>query len=496
MMILPNLTDRSLLLLGGILCSVAAWCTIGYHHPDEHFQIWEFANYKLGHIPASALPWEFPEQMRPGLQPFLAYATIRGANIVGVDNPFFAVFIARLVCGAAALWVYWQWCTWLERDLENPAAARWMRIGVLFFWLMPYLNVRFSSENTSAICFFGGLLLLLQQLEREKNGFAWRCLAAGFLLCLSFFFRYQIAFAGIGLGAWLVFQSSPGLKTWTALFVGASVAVLIGIATDYWLYGDWVFAPYNYFFSNIVEGKASNFGVSPFWWYLTEMPIALVPPLSVILLLFAAYGAWKKPNHVFIWCIVPFVLAHSMVAHKEVRFLFPMALPFFFCAAYGWQTSLRSFRYKQWHKKLFNTLLWVNGMLLLLRILVPAKEMASYARFLWEWEEEHPKSKVFFVKEHPVKNYPLNMPFYEHPEQQNVSWYTDPAYRNDTTALRTGDLMFFTEILAPTPTAPPGFSLKREFAYYPNWVLLYDLNDWQTRTRIWAVYSLEKRKEG
>lgn len=52
----PNLSDRSLFLAGAVLCTVAAWCTIGYHHPDEHFQIWEFANYKLGRISASDLP--------------------------------------------------------------------------------------------------------------------------------------------------------------------------------------------------------------------------------------------------------------------------------------------------------------------------------------------------------------------------------------------------------------------------------------------------------
>jgi len=495
-MMLPNLTDRNLLLLGISLVAIAAWCTIGYHHPDEHFQIWEFANYKLGHIPASVLPWEFPEQMRPGLQPFLAYLTVRFTNALGLYNPFIAVFIARLACGAAAIWVYWQWCAWLERDLNSASSARWLRIGVLFFWLMPYLHVRFSSENTATICFFGGLLLLVQQLDRNKNGVTWRWMAAGLLLGLSFFFRYQMAFACIGLGAWLIFWNRPGLKAWAALGVGATLSVSIGLFTDYWMYDDWVFAPYNYFFSNIVEGKASNFGVSPFWWYLTEMPIALVPPLSIILLLFAAFGIWKKPAHVFSWCLLPFVLAHSMVAHKEVRFLFPMALPFFFFAVAGWEASREEFKYKLWHKSVFKTLLWVNGLILVFRILMPAKEMAAYARFLWNWEEDHPRATVYYVKEVPAKNYPLNMPFYGHSEQCSLSWYTDPAYRNDTTALRTGDLMFFTQILEPIPVAPPGFALKREFAYYPNWVLFYDINDWQERTRIWAVYSLEKRKEG
>jgi hypothetical protein len=49
-----------------------------------------------------------------------------------------------------------------------------------------------------------------------------------------------------------------------ALALGALLAVGFGFITDYWLYGEWVCAPYNYFFSNIMEGKAANFGCRRF----------------------------------------------------------------------------------------------------------------------------------------------------------------------------------------------------------------------------------------
>jgi len=488
---LSTLSDRTLLIVGAVLCSIAAWCTIGYHHPDEHFQIWEFANYKLGHIPASDLPWEFPEQMRPGLQPFLAYCMVVAARTLGIDNPFVQVFLMRMLCGLAALYVYWKWYAWLELDLKSQVAARWMRIGILFFWLMPYLNVRFSSENTSAICFFAGLLLLVQQLEDQKNRFSWPMVAAGFLLCLSFFFRYQIAFAGIGLGAWLLFQKRPSIINWVAMAAGGLIALGLGFATDYWLYGEWVCAPYNYFFSNIMEGKAANFGVSPFWWYLTEMPIALVPPLSIALLFFSVLGVWRKPYHVLAWCAVPFVLAHSMVGHKEVRFLFPMAMPLFFFAALGWEVFSEKFKVKNWMVKFFYFCLWANAFIMIIRILTPAKEMAAYEKFLWDWHGRNPESTVYFVKKAPQKYFPLNMPFYEHPNQRQLPWYTNTMYKNDTTTLQFGDLMFFAE-LTPPPVAPPGFHFRMAYEYYPSWILLNNFNNWQGRTRIWAIYELEK----
>lgn len=487
-----NLSDRTLLLMGAVLCSVAAWCTIGYHHPDEHFQIWEFASYKLGQTQASDLPWEFSEKMRPGLQPFLAFCMVWTTRLLGLDNPFVQVFLMRWLCGVAALFVYWKWASRLEQDLSSPVVARWVRFGILFFWMMPYLNVRFSSENTSAICFFGGLLLLAQELDNQKNRLNGRMIAAGLLLCLSFFFRYQIAFAGIGLGAWLLFQKKPAAAQWLSMITGALLGVGLGLLCDYWLYGEWVCTPYNYFFSNIVEGKAAGFGTSPFWWYLTEMPVALLPPMSILLLVLCALGVWRKPAHLLSWCVIPFLLAHALVGHKEVRFLFPMALPFFFFAAAGWDSIKENFKVKPWMSKAFMVLLWVNAIVLIFRVLTPAKETTAYYKFLSNWSFQHPASSIYFVKKEPSKDATQFMPFYNNRNQDQKMWYTDPGYPNDTAGLKANDLMLFTTYLSPPPKAPEKFIFKREFAYYPDWLLANNTNNWQSRTRIWTIYRLVK----
>jgi len=489
---IPTFSERNLLFVGAVLCVIAAWFTIGYHHPDEHFQILEFANYKLGRIPASDLPWEFPAKIRPGLQPFLAYGTILSADTVGISNPFIQVFLMRLLCAFAALFVYWKWSKWLMRDLKNATSLYWMRFGLLFFWLMPYLNVRFTSENTSAICFFGGLLLLVQSIEYPKQGFRWKLVLAGLLLGLSFFFRYQIAFAGIGLGAWLLFQNRLKVSVWIALISGVLIAVCLGLATDFWLYDAMVFAPYNYYFSNIVEGKAAGFGVEPIWWYLTETPMTLVPPLSLALIALFGIGIWQKPRHPLTWCVVPFILAHSLVAHKEVRFLFPLAMPFFFLAVAGWEYFQTKYTVKRWMAIALTFCLGLNAILLTVRVFSPAEGRVAYSKFLWDWYQTHPESTIYFVKKEPKKRFPLNTPFYENPHQRQMPWYTNSAYTNDTTALRPGDLMLFTEIFSPLPEAPPGFTLKREFTNYPEWVLRFNVNDWQSRTLIWGVYRLER----
>ena len=45
----------------------------GRTHPDSDYQILEYANFKVGNESNLTLTWEFFEQIRPALQPALAY---------------------------------------------------------------------------------------------------------------------------------------------------------------------------------------------------------------------------------------------------------------------------------------------------------------------------------------------------------------------------------------------------------------------------------------
>jgi hypothetical protein len=64
--------------IGLLLILVAAVRSEGFHHPDEHFQVLEFAGAKLGLTPWSALAWEYRDQMRPWLQAALYTLGARG----------------------------------------------------------------------------------------------------------------------------------------------------------------------------------------------------------------------------------------------------------------------------------------------------------------------------------------------------------------------------------------------------------------------------------
>jgi len=90
------------------------------------------------------------------------------------------------------------------------------------------------------------------------------------------------------------------------------------------MYGVWTFSPINYFRANIIERKATAFGMAPWWLIAIYSFVALVPPFSFILVPLLVVGSWRARRDIVIWAAVPFVLGHMAVSHKEPRFVIPL----------------------------------------------------------------------------------------------------------------------------------------------------------------------------
>lgn len=466
---------------GLVLIVLTGWFSVGYHHPDEHYQVLEFAKFKLGEAPEADLPWEFHEKMRPGLQPFIAFCGIKFFRFFGLEDPFTQVALFRILTGLLAFWLYWRWCSVLASTLKD--GGKWLRLGIVFFWMMPYLNVRFSSENMSAIAFFGGLLMIYPEPDKKS---ARQLILAGFVLCLSFFLRYQIAFAAIGLGAWFLYYKKLSLNHWAMLILGAALAFIPGLAADWWLYGEWQPAPYNYFVQNIVEDKASGFGVSPWWAYASELPIAFLPPISFLLFGFMIWGIRQSASHVFVWVLIPFVVCHSLIAHKEVRFMFPMLLPIFYLAATGLDKLFSDKKMPGWLTVVFKISLVFNVLALIYRSVYPANDTFAYTRFIRNYTADHPGVMVYQEKKGKLKKEILTPHFYQTPWIQ--SYTLDSLAELNKLPVKAGDLIFYNTIEAPG--TPEGLQIERVYRWYPDWLLYWNVNNWQDRTRIWSVYQI------
>lgn len=367
-----NREEKFLLLTSLFLHLVAAYFSTGFHHYDEHFQILEFASYKLGITPVSELPWEFQSQIRPWFQPWLFYGLVKGLEIVGIENPFAQVTIFRFCLGVLG------WCSLL---LMARCACRWFsgrdRVWVILLlsllWFFPYQHVRTSSESLSGSLFFLGLGLMVLRAEYVF----W----AGLLFGLAFECRYQVGICVFFSVLWAIAFRHVALRGALWLSLGILVAVGLGTFVDSWGYSQWVFSPWNYLKINLFEGRASEFGVQPWWDYFRSVSFGAGPVLGVVIVGTMVAGWIRFPKHLLTWATLPFVCIHSLIAHKELRFLFPIAtaVPFFMVLVWGW----RGTRIPRWGVRVLGWLLGiVNGLLLVASIGVPARSELPFLEFL------------------------------------------------------------------------------------------------------------------
>ncbi len=141
-------------------------------------------------------------------------------------------------------------------------------------------------------------------------------MAIGALFGLAFCLRYQYAPAMLAAGLWRYRVSWPDWR-WLAAG-GLAVALPLAGGLD-WL--TWA-APFQSiwlnFWRNSAQGVSSGMGAEPAGFYLAYLDIALRPlPLLALL---AVVGAVRMPSLALAAAVT--LLEHSLVPHKEVRFIY------------------------------------------------------------------------------------------------------------------------------------------------------------------------------
>ncbi|MGD0711322.1 MAG: hypothetical protein ABR968_09090 [Bacteroidales bacterium] len=473
---------------------VTAYFSIGYYHPDEHFQILEFSNYMLGKSPASDMPWEFHAKIRPALQPALACVFIKAFNFIGINNPFTYALIFRILSALLSWFVVCKFCLLVIKDFSSDIGKKIFLFLSFFLWFIPFISVRFSSENYSSITFLGALYLIIRYFDNISYKKIFPLAIAGLLLGFSFFFRFQIAFAIIGLGLWLLLIKKTHWKKILILVVSGIFAIAFCIMLDSWFYGQFELTPYNYYIANIVEHKAADiWGTSPWWYYFYFFIIQVIIPISIILLVFFFIGLYKKPTHVFLWCIIPFLIAHFLVGHKEMRFLFPMVFCFIYLTAIGIDNFIVSGKYKKLGRFLFILCLIINVPILIIRMIIPAQEIMSYYKFLYNYSEGKEITLLCSEKNLYV-SWVLNYKYYKPPTLKCVILKKDEGisdYLNENKP----DSVFSLDTKFPEYEEFKNYTSESIYCLFPKWLLACNINNWESRSNIWDIRKLKKIKQ-
>ncbi len=299
----------------------------GFDFEDEHFQILEFAKYKLGELEEkeiAKLAWEFPAKMRPALQPFIAYGIIKFARFFSLSDEM-AVLFLRLLSGILGFSCYLLLLNQSFPKIKNNKFSYLSLIFCLTIWFLPYCQVRFSSENWSGIFFWLAFYLILQD---KRTSF--KLLIAGVFLGLSFQFRYQIGFCIMGLFLWLWIIRERFKITKLIILPFLSMSILIVLVTYYidsWLYGEFVIPAYNYFYQNIISSttlKYTDQDRNTLIFYFLKGAEVFIFPFGVFFIAMIVSFVCLKPKHPFTWVILPFFIIHLLLSNKQLRFMYPL----------------------------------------------------------------------------------------------------------------------------------------------------------------------------
>lgn len=377
---------------GIILVFISAYLSVGIHHYDEYFQIIEFANYKNGGVDSSLLPWEFKAEMRSGIQPLIAFFVLKILAFFNSSNPFILLLLLRLLTAVFTCYVSVKAFNYLSPKLNSNVSKLFLILSLFFLWFMPYIMVRFSSETIGGYVFVLAILLIFEAKEKPQT-FKW--ILSGMFLVIAFYLRYQIGAAIFGLFCWMVIcREKVRLKSIMWLVVGIVFGSIISLVCDYWMYGDWVLSPLNYFTQNLMEGKAASFGVSPWWSYFRMFFKQSGVPLAILCVLLLVIGLFKGRKSVFTWIFIPFLILHMFVGHKELRFLFPVILPFIFLMVIGFDYLVGKSQRPGILQWVLIMVFLINIPALIFRVMVPADEKMKQISYLSELNKAMPISVI------------------------------------------------------------------------------------------------------
>ena len=412
-------TLRLLLLASLIVQVIVCLTAIGIYHPDQHFQIIEFSSAQL-HKPFGYV-WEYDAHIRPTLQVYIFTGYRLLCGWVGITDPFTQMELLQVVVGLALFVLYNAFALWYFKD--GPRRTLYWVVFILnFSWWIPYTRTLFSSEMLSSLLFFGGVFIYITR----RTGWLLTTLI-GFMFALSFYARFQTAFAILGFGCWMIFFERRYMQL-LPLAIGYILGVTLNTWMDHEFYHQWVITPYTYYKVNIIEGKAANFGTSPFIVYFIElMGIVFAPLISILLLWFAFRAAIiRKLSDPLSLPVLLFIVGHCIVAHKEDRFLFPILSIMPILVGWGLPDLLRWYetrrpRFHKWIKGIAVFSLSLDLVVLVLFMFTPYCQALHFAAQVKKAFNGAPVS-IYTVPRSPLET-DGHLPFMYYQEgTRNFSW--------------------------------------------------------------------------
>ena len=480
-----------IVLLSFVLHICAAFFSEGRAHPDSDYQILEFAHSKIETGASRTLPWEFFDEIRPAVQPAIAYVVHR---YVSGPDPFSTALVLQFASAVLGFLSIWLLCAHALRWLSHGWARTTLVLFTGMFWLLPFLNARFASETWAGAFLCLGILLTLAACDDKRRSSFTLAAAAGLVLSFAFYLRFPVAFALVGMGLWLIFIQRPGIRILAAMALGFLVALGLNVAVDYWFYGNWTLTPVNYFLVNLVDGKAAQYGVDPWWYYIEKLALLMVPPFSLILLPAIVAAVILRPKNILVWVVACFLVGHSFVEHKETRFLMPVFYPVLILVVMGLEALSNKlvlprnvFSSSRAVRALVYAFFVLNGLALAVFTFSPANQETVSHKWICHQSMDAPLQLATYGL-NPYQDGSGTIGFFR---SQGVSFSKIRSPQEFRTFQESAEEAAY--VFVPLTYPPAGLEsscadLTLEASALPKWIRQIDRQQWFSQLRIWSVY--------
>ena len=310
---LAPFADRTLLILLGVALLVRLAAIVAFpslHHPDENFQLFEQAHrIAFGY---GVVPWEFRDGIRSPVLPYIL------AGLFRVGEPAFGgpqgyLLVARVTLAAVSLAAVAAVYRMGRR--ESPTHGLIVGLVAATWFELVYFAGRPLTEAVATTFLIVALALI--SVPPQLLTFR-RLLAIGFCLGLCLMLRIHLAPGLLVAAAWAGRRDLRG--RWWPMALGGAVPLLIFGVAD-WLYWG---APFHSYIATIridlIDGKASSFGIETPAYYLELLADSWAGALPVMAALIVLRG---RASALWIAVALAIIASHMAIPHKEYRFVFP-----------------------------------------------------------------------------------------------------------------------------------------------------------------------------
>ena len=390
------------ILLGLFLHLISSYFSYGFYSDDEHFQILEPVAYLLGlnnviieDTSGYYWEWRYHIRMRPWLQPYIYYNFINLLKLIGFTDPFSWTLIIRMLSSlvgfASIIYLFFT----IKKDFIKKE-THFTYFFFFSFWFYPFLHSRTSSENLSITLFIFSFCVLYKQLNLNKINFNYFILfASSFLMGLSMVVKYNMVFTTIPFFIWMLIFKFNFLRI---LIFGLSIitALLFGLFIDYINWGSFKNTYLQFYKFNLGEhGRLNDYGIDPWWFFISETILQLAPLLSLIFVISIIIYWLTKPKNVFTWISLATIIIISSFGHKEIRYIFPI----YFFAPFFIYFFIEKYEIK-FLTNLIKTIVIISNILFLfLTLFVPPNSKVGVYKYIYENIDQN--EKIYYIENNP-----------------------------------------------------------------------------------------------